>query len=315
MEEVVTSRYSCASMSLFLCLALCFSSAAQNAKAARTNMDAIQTEIEAFDGVVGLAARNLVTGEEIAVNGDMTFPTASAIKTAVMVEAWHQAREGTLPLDTALRLRESDKVGGSGILNGLSDGLSISVRDLIHLMIVLSDNTATNMLVERLGTKNIDDRLASYGLRQTKIFRPTFRDGKPDVFPELEREFGLGMSTPREMTALMTRIAEGRAVDAEASAAMLATLRRQQDRAMIARLLPDGVQVGNKTGTDSEKLPDARGRRGAIRVDAAIVTSGKLRYVISIFVRRGADTRYSADNEAVVLGAKLSKLVYEKWGR
>ena len=82
---------------------------------------------------------------------------------------------------------------------------------------------------------------------------------------------------------------------------------------MIPRLLPDEVEVGNKTGIDSEKLPDARGRRGAIRVDAAIVTKDKLRYVIAVFVRRGADTTYGVDNEAVLLGAKLSKLVYDKW--
>lgn len=278
-------------------------------------MDAIEKAIAGFDGTVGVAARNLITGEEIVVNGDRRFPTASAIKTAVMIEAYHQAQEGTLPLETALVLRASDKVGGSGVLNGLTDGLSITVRDLIHLMIVLSDNTATNMLVERLGTKKIDDRIASYGLEETKIFRPTFRDGKPDVFPELEREFGLGMSTPREMARLLALIAEGRAVNAAASAAMLRTLQRQQDRAMIPRLLPDAVEVGNKTGTDSEKQPDARGRRGAIRVDAAIVTGRNLRYVIAIFVRRGGDTSYGVDNEAVRLGARLSRLVYDKWAR
>lgn len=276
-------------------------------------MDAIEQEIAAFDGVVGLAAQNLDTGDEIVVNGDARFPTASTIKTAVMLEAWHQVAEGVLSMDTLLTLHDTDKVGGSGVLNGLSDGTSLKVRDLVHLMIVVSDNTATNMLVQRLGTKRIDDRLAAYGLKDTKIFRPTFRDGKPDVFPELEREFGLGMSTPREMVKLMALIAEGRAVNREASAAMLATLRRQQDRAMIPRHLPSGVQVGNKTGTDSEKLPDERGRRGAIRVDAAIVTNENLRYVIAVFVRRGADTRGTVDNEAVQLGARLSRLVYERW--
>jgi beta-lactamase class A len=281
--------------------------------AQRMNMQAIQDAIAAFDGVAGIAARNLDTGEEVAINGDMRFPTASAIKTAVMIEAWHQAAEGKLSMDDLLTLHEPAKVGGSGVLNGMSDGLALKVRDLVHLMIVVSDNTATNMLVNRLGTQRIDDRLQSYGLTQTKIFRPTFRDGKPDIFPELEREFGLGMSTPREMARLMALIAEERAVSAEASAAMLATLRRQQDRAMIPRLLPGDVQVGNKTGTDSEKVADERGRRGAIRVDAAVVTGRNVRYVIAVFTRRGADGRGSAANEGVVLGAKLSQLVYEAW--
>jgi beta-lactamase class A len=281
----------------------------------RMNQDTLEAAIREFDGVAGVAARNLLTGDEIAINADARFPTASAIKTAVMVEAYHQATDGVLSLDTAVTLRDADKVGGSGVLNGLSDGLVLPVRDLIHLMVVVSDNTATNLLVNRLGTKRIDDRLAGYGLQQTKLFRPTFRDGRADVFPELEKEFGLGMSTPREMAGLMALIAEGRAVSREASVLMLETLRRQQDRGMIPRLLPGRVQVGNKSGTDSEKIADASGRRGAIRVDAAIVTGDGVRYVIAIFTRRGGDTRGSADNAGVLLGAKLSQMVYELFAK
>ena len=266
---------------------------------------------QAFEGELGVYAVNLASREEIAINADVRFPTASTIKTAVMLEVYHQAAEGKLSLDAAVTLGEGEKVGGSGILNGLSSGIPFKIRDLVHLMIVLSDNTATNMLVTRLGTERIDARLTGYGLKEIKIFRPTFRDGKPDIFPELEKEFGLGMSTPRDMGRLMALIAEGRAVNKEASASMLATLRRQQDRGMIPRLLPDGVQVGNKTGTDSEKLPDAKGRRGAIRADAAIVTGQDLNYVVAIFTRRGADTSGGPDNAGVLTGARVSRAIFD----
>lgn len=279
------------------------------------NLEALQSAVKSFDGVAGLAARNLLTGEEVVVNADLPFPTASVIKTAVMAEAHYQASRGTLSLDTTIPLREEDKVGGSGVLNGFSGGVALTIRDLIHVMIVVSDNTATNLLVNRLGTKNVDERLVAWGLEPTKLFRPTFRDGKADILPELEKEFGLGMSTPREMVKLMALIAEGNAVNREASAAMLATLRRQQDRAIIPRLLPGDLQIGNKTGTDSEKLPDDRGRRGAIRVDAGIVTGDGVRYVIAIFTRRGGDTRGGVDNAGVVLGAQLSRMVYEQFTR
>jgi beta-lactamase class A len=279
------------------------------------NLEALHGAIKSFDGLVGVAARNMLTGEEMLVNADLRFPTASAIKIAVMVEAYHQASRGTLSLDTTLPLRTADKVAGSGVLNGLSDGLALPVRDLVHLMIVLSDNTATNLLVNRLGTANVDARLVALGLEHTKLFRPTFRDGKADIYPELEREFGLGMSTPREMTKLMALIADGRAVSANASAAMLATLQGQQDRAMIPRLLPGNLQVGNKTGTDSEKVADERGRRGAIRVDTAVVTGEGVRYVISIFTRRGADTRGGLENSGIPLGAQVSRMVYEHFTR
>ena len=273
----------------------------------------LEHEVAGFAGVVGIAARNLITSEVVALNADQRFPTASTIKTAVMIEAYHQAAEGKLPLDSRIALRENDKVGGSGVLNGMREGLELRVVDLIHLMITLSDNTATNLLVTRLGARPIDDRLTHYGLTQTKIFRPTFRDGRADVFPELEREFGLGMTTPREMATLMAVIAEGKAVSAEASAQMLATLRRQQDRAMIPRLLPpdDAIEIGNKTGTDSEKLADAAGRRGAIRADAAIVTGPGIKYVIAIYTRRGADQGYGIDNAALLAGARISRIVFD----
>ena len=271
----------------------------------------IEQAASEYAGVMGIAARNLLTGEEIAVNADARFPTASTIKTAVMIEAYHQAAEAKLSLESRIALKDADKVGGSGVLNGMSAGLELTVKDLIHLMITLSDNTATNMLVTRLGAKQIDDRMEGYGLRETKIFRPTFRDGQPDVFPELEREFGLGMTTPKEMMRLMALIAEGKAVSADASAEMLKTLQRQQDRAMIPRLLPAGLEVGNKTGTDAEKLADASGRRGAIRADAAIVTGPGVKYVIAIYTRRGADPGYGIDNAALLAGARISRLVYD----
>ena len=282
---------------------------------AQTLPHPLEPMIRAFDGKVGFYARNLLTAEEIAHNADVRVPTASTIKTAVMLEVYHQAAEGKLPLETLVTLADDEKVGGSGVLNGMAPGAKLTVADLVHLMIVVSDNTATNLLVSRLGTKRIDTRLIAYGLKDTKIFRPTFRDGKPDIHPELEREFGLGMATPREMAGLMAVIAEGKAVNPAASAAMLATLRRQQDRTMIPRLLPEGLRVGNKTGTDSEKVPDASGHRGAIRADAAIVTGDGVSYVIAVFTRGGADTRSGPDNAGVLAGANISRAVHDLFRR
>lgn len=273
--------------------------------------------LSSFRGVIGVAAKNLQTGEEIAVNADTRFPTASTIKVAVMVEAHDRAVRGDLRLDSPIALRDEDKVGGAGVLNGMHAGLTLTVADLIHLMIVSSDNTATNLLIGRLGTVRINERLSALGLTTTKLFRPTFRDGRADVHPELEREFGLGMTTPREMSRLMAAIAEGTAVNADASSAMLATLRRQQDRAMIPRLLPpvEGLQIGNKTGTDAEKPRGPGGMPRHVRGDVAIVTAPNLRYVVSIFGREVEDTRWGVENDAVVTGARLSRMIYDHFSR
>jgi beta-lactamase class A len=273
----------------------------------------LATIVRDFRGVMGFAAIDLESGRTIAVNGETRFPTASTIKTAVMLEAYHQAAEGTPSLDATYTLDESAKVGGSGVLNGMRAGLTLTGADLVHLMIVLSDNTATNMLIERLGTARVNARLDTYGFRETRLFRPTFRDGKPDVLPELEREFGLGMTTPIEMAKVMALIGSGKAVNARASASMLSTLRKQQDRAMIPRLLPPlgGLSVGNKTGTDEEKHAGPDGVRRHVRGDAGIVTGPGFSYAIAIYARQIEDTRWGVENDALTTGARISRLLFE----
>jgi len=272
----------------------------------------VRDVVSGFRGQMGVAAINLRSGETIAIDADRRFPTASTIKTAVMIEAYQQASEGTLRMDSTIPLRDAEKVGGSGVLRDLHDGLELRVADLVRLMIVLSDNTATNMLIARVGTARVNARLEAYGLRDTKLFRPTFRDGRSDVFPELEREFGLGMTTPREMAQLMAIIAEGKAVDRQASESMLGILRRQQDRAMIPRDLPgEGILVGNKTGTDEEKHPDGNGIKRHVRADAAIVTGPDLSYVIAIYARQVEDRRWGIENDALVTGARVSRMIFD----
>jgi beta-lactamase class A len=288
-------------------------SARQPARTPNAMEERISDIVRQFRGVLGVAALDLRSREWIAVNAGTRFPTASTIKTAVMIEAHHQAADGRLPLDAKFTLRDTDKVGGSGVLNGLQDGLVLTTADLIHLMIVSSDNTATNILIERLGTTRINQRLESYGIHEVKLFRPTFRDGRADVLPDLEREFGLGMATPRDMVRLMALIADGKAVDRKASDLMLATLRKQQDRAMIPRLLPSlpGVSIANKTGTDEEKHAGADNIKRHVRADAAIVTGPDFAYAVAIFAREIEDTRWGVENDGVTTGARISRLLFD----
>ena len=279
----------------------------------------LEKAVRAFPGTLGIAVKNLDTGESFAVNGDLRFPTASLIKVAVMVETFHRIAEGKLKADTTVTLSDSDKAGDEPVvLNQLGAGIRLTVADLLALMIAFSDNTATNLLVGLVGAGNTDRRMESYGLPNTKIFRPTFRDGRADVFPELEKEFGLGMTTPREAARLMELIARGEVVNPTACARMLAILEKQQDRAMIPRSLPidrEKIVVANKTGWDEEKLPDASGFKGDIRTDAAYVKSPKAHYVIAICARRVKDKSPGVDNQALVTGALLSRMVYEAFGR
>jgi beta-lactamase class A len=275
----------------------------------------ITENVRAFHGTMGVYAKNLDTGEEIAVGADARFPTASLIKVAVMAEVFRQIEAGRLRKDQVVVLKDADKAGDETVpLNMLHDGTALTVSDLLHFMIAYSDNTATNLLVGLVGTASVDALLDSLGLTKTRLYRPTFRDGKADVLPEEEKEFGLGSTTPREAGRLMELIAEGKVVSRAAGDAMIALLSEQQDRAMIPRSLPFSrrkILVANKTGWDSEKLPDAKGFRGDVRNDAAYVKGPRSRFVIAICARRIRDTSASVDNEALKTGAGIARIVYD----
>jgi beta-lactamase class A len=299
----------------FLLLA---STASVAAAADASSLEArVREQVSRFAGTMGVVAKNLDTGERIAINENVRFPTASLIKVAVMVETFHAIADKRLRLDQTVTLHESDKAGDETVpLNVLHDGTVLTVADLLRLMIAWSDNTATNFLVRLAGVVRTNRRMEGYGLRNMKIFRPTFRDGKPEVFAELEHEFGLGMTTPADAARLFELIAEGKVLDRTASDEMLAILALQQDRAMIPRSLPfgrDRIFVANKTGWDEEKLPDAAGFRGDVRNDAAYVKGPRGRYVIAILARRGKDKSPGVDSEALVTGGRISRLVYDAW--
>jgi beta-lactamase class A len=276
---------------------------------------AVAAKVRAFHGEMGVYAKNLATGEVIAVNADQRFPTASLIKVAVMAEVFRQMSEGKFSKTTPVVLHDSDKAGDETVpLNMLHDGTTLTVGDLLHFMIAYSDNTATNLLVGLVGTADVDKLLDSYGLTKTRLYRPTFRDGHADVLPEEEKEFGLGSTTPREAATLMALIAEGKVVSRAACDDMIALLAQQQDRQMIPRSLPfekEEILVANKTGWDEEKQPDAKGFKGDVRNDAAYVKAPKARYAIAICARRIADKRASADNETFTIGAAISRMIYD----
>jgi len=280
---------------------------------------ALQTELEQaaadFPGTLGVAVKDLDSGDEAGIAAGERFPAASLIKVAVMVEVFHQLAAGALRRDTTIVLRDGERAGDEpGPLDAIADGAALGVLELVAAMITASDNTATNLLLRRVGTAAVNERMAACGLASTRIFRPAFRDGHADVDPDLEREHGLGTTTPAEMARLFELLARGELVDAAASAEMLAILRRQRDRSMIPRELPlgrDAIRVSNKTGWDREKRPDGTGFLGEVRTDAAYVEGSGLRYVIAICGRRGRDPSPGADNRALLAGARISRQVHD----
>ncbi len=223
--------------------------------------DVLQPLLAAHEGVVTAAVRHLETGKGFASSADRPMPLASLVKVPVMVAAYAAAHEGRLALDERVTFVADDVVPGSAVIDKLSPGATFTLRDAIRMMIATSDNTATNLVIRRIGlpaTNELLDRLGLPGIRlNSYVFR---RETSLD--PEQSREFGLGRGTAADLVRLMGLIHGGDLerdgiVAAGDSRAMLDHLLACEDRGTAGRDLPAGVKVAHKTGLVSGVRTDA----------------------------------------------------------
>jgi beta-lactamase class A len=265
----------------------------------------IHRAMEGFPGRVGICARNLDTGAAYSFQADEPVPTASTIKFPIMIELFSQAAEGKLDWNQQIELTEKDKVSGSGILNEFSAGDRFTVRDLMHVMIVVSDNTATNLLLDRIGGDAVNRRMKQLGLRQTAVMRKIMQPGsltEEGRKPENEK-WGLGRSSPQEMVALMEKLYRGQLVSKEASEEMLRVLKRQRDLQGVGRDLPDTV-VASKSGALDH-----------LRSEVALVYSSHGPIAIAITVNGIPKVDYGVDNAGNLLISSLSQILIEELGK
>ena len=223
--------------------------------------DALEPLLAAHEGVVSAAVRHLDTGKGFASSAERPMPTASLIKVPVMVAAYAAAHQGRVALDEQVSFAADDVVPGSAVIDKLSPGATFTLRDAIRMMIATSDNTATNIVIRRIGlpaTNEVLDRLGLPGIRlNSYVFR---RETSLD--PERSREFGLGNGTAGDFVRLMGMI-HGRDLDRDGvvakggSEAMLDHLLACEDRGTAGRDLPAGVKVAHKTGLVSGVRTDA----------------------------------------------------------
>lgn len=251
-------------------------------------------------GVMGIYCRHLDNGETCEVNPDEPFPTASTIKVAVMAAALDLLARGEGPYKSYYETRTYDtstSTGGSGFLQNYKDGTQVELKELIHLMITVSDNIATNMICEWIGLETVNNWLASCGFQETRIFSTV---GGSKVFDaEGRKTWGLGRTTPREMGNLMASIASGRAGATSTTEEMLRVLGNQYFDKSIPAGIPPTVYVGSKSGALSRS-----------RSDAAIIVAPTGSYVLAVFTKDNEDTSWENDNQAEVAIRHISDIVW-----
>ena len=273
----------------------------------------------AHHGKVALYATQLKTGATVSLDGDAVVQTASVIKLTVLYEAMQQVRSGKAHWDDKVTLQPGDGVSGSGILLFLDAPQTFTLKDILTLMVIMSDNTATNLAIDRLGLSNINGRIAWMGLKDTHLYK---KIGKPatEPMPSDQPKYGLGKTTPREMATVMERIGlceldekpdpSGPISSSDAAICSVAMkmLRNQFYRDTIPRYLEklDSTESGSGIASKTGSL-------NAVRNDVAIVAGKTGPIVISIFTYENADTGWTADNEGELTIAKLAKAIVDAW--
>jgi beta-lactamase class A len=270
-----------------------------------TSMPDIYQQIEeiaaGFQGVISLAAKDLRTGASVLYHADRKCPAASVIKLPILVHVLLLEREGFLSTDEEVSLSAESKVPGSGILTQLSEGLTLPLRDACTLMIALSDNTATNLILDRTGVQSVTDRMRALGYPRTKLFRKVFSSGPP--VSEENRRYGLGVTTPRDMLRLLSDIHSGRIGDAQTCARIRAVLGTQHYRDGIPRLLPASYQFQGKSGAVD-----------AVRNDVGFVTVAEGRDIaLAIFCQKMAQPMWTADNPGWLVIARLARALVDRF--
>jgi beta-lactamase class A len=264
--------------------------------ALRRTLDSIA---DSHRGVLGYVVHNLDTGERLTRRADETFPTASLIKVPILVALFDLVEKGQISLSDPLTILSIDQVGGSGVLQRLHNGAVITVGDAAWMMTIISDNTATNLLLDKVAIRRVWQKMESLGLPHTRIHSKTFQRFT-SVAMDSSVKYGLGVTTPAEMARLYELLARGEAVSPRADSMMLAILEQNEDEQMMQRFTY-GVRAATKTGAVD-----------AARNECSLFYL-RSRVVVCAMTRENLDQRYAVDTEAHVSLARIGEAVMRTW--
>jgi beta-lactamase class A len=246
---------------------------------------AIRDIDQRLDGVLGIAIEDLTTREHFFLHEDEVFAQASSIKITVLANLYAQAQQGKLKLTDLYTVQSSDLVPDSDIMNGLTPGVTrVTLRDLATMMVAVSDNSATNVLIDRVGMQNVNAMLDSLALTHTRLRRKMMdlkaaKEGRENV------------STPREMMQLLDAIYRGKVLNKESTADFFKMLSTHKD-SFIPRDLPPDLEIANKPG-----------ELEAVRNDSGIVFVEGRPYVICVMA---AFLRNERDGEEAISKVSLA---------
>ena len=254
----------------------------------------------AHHGVVGYSVIDIENNVRFNRRGDETFPTASLIKVPILVTVYDLVAKGQLSLDDPLSVLRIDQVPGSGIIQYLHNGVILTVRDAAWLMTTISDNTATNLLLDRIIIRTVWNKMDSLGLHNTKVHSKSFRRSA-SVAMDSSVKYGLGVTTPNEMARLFELMALGKAVNPKSDSVMLDILEHNENNEKLQRFVY-GVRAAHKSGEGDQ-----------VRVECSLYYL-RNRIVACVLTKENVDQRYAIDAEAHLTIARMGEAIVNAWG-
>ena len=263
----------------------------------------IEAEIAGYDGTMSLYADDL-KGNTIAVGEQEKFETASTIKTYILACLFDQIQKGNTSLSEMVKYEKKHFVEGSGVLRALDPGLMLRVKDAATLMIIISDNVATNILIDYLGIKTINDCIQKLGCKDTILHNPI----------DFEKYEKLGTTTPKDYAGMFTRLVRGELISPEADQQMLEIFKKQHYNSMITGDFPPYYMDSEDTGEEELiQVASKSGSMDACRNDGGIIYTPYGPYVLVMMHKNFSDSLYYSNHPATVYGAKVSRMILDQY--
>jgi beta-lactamase class A len=269
---------------------------------------ALDALVDQAGGELALAAMNLTTGEELTRNDERPMPTASVFKLPLLVEVFRQSETGALDLDERVTFRAEDVVMGSGILRDFSPGLQPTLRDLAMMMVIVSDNSATNLLLDRVGgPQRVNATMRELGLGSIVVHRRI-------VFGEITTNGSLAEAAPRDLMRLVAMLAREELVSPQASRAILAILGRQRYLEQTPRFVAYRPYAGDFGRAQPIKVFNKTGFINSLRADTGLITiEPDVRIAYSVVNDTGADDTYRQEHPSDIINGLIGRLLVEYW--
>jgi len=255
---------------------------------------------DAHHGVVGYSVIDIDNNVRLSRRGDEKFPTASLIKVPILVTVYDLVAKGQLSLDDPITVLKIDQVPGSGVIQYLHNGTILTVRDAAWLMITISDNTATNLLLDRIIIRRVWNKMDSLGLHDTRVHSKSFLR-VASIAMDSSVKYGLGVTTPNEMATLFQLLAQGKAVNRASDSAMLDILEHNENGEKLQRYVY-GVRAAHKSGETDQ-----------VRTECSLYYL-RNRIVACVLTKENVDQRYSPDTEAHLTIGRMGEAIVNAWG-